>query len=106
MDGKDVNLYLWYVHTLYNFSYSSSSALLMDLSKFRDTAGQEDYSNLRPLSYLGTDVFIIVFSLSSPRSLHNVTEVWIKGNPYFFLFVIDYYNYHFPSGYDPLFFPF
>ena len=37
-----------------------------------DTAGQEEYARLRTLSYPGTDVFIICFSLVSPASLENV----------------------------------
>ena len=37
-----------------------------------DTAGQEDYDRLRPLSYPQTDVFLICFSLVSPCSLENV----------------------------------
>ena len=41
-----------------------------------DTAGQEDYARLRTLSYPGTDVFMICFSLVHPISLENVKEKW------------------------------
>uniref|UniRef100_A0A7S1KNB2 Uncharacterized protein n=1 Tax=Percolomonas cosmopolitus TaxID=63605 RepID=A0A7S1KNB2_9EUKA len=51
-DGKHVSLGLW------------------------DTAGQEDYDRLRPLSYPETQVFLICFSLISPTSLHNVKKKW------------------------------
>ena len=39
-----------------------------------DTAGQEDYDRLRPLSYPQTNVFLICFSVVSPDSLMNVKE--------------------------------
>ena len=39
-----------------------------------DTAGQEDYDRLRPLSYPQTDVFLVCFSVVSPSSLENVKE--------------------------------
>ena len=42
-----------------------------------DTAGQDDYEKLRPLSYPGTDVFLLCFSLVSTVSLENVKTVWL-----------------------------
>jgi Ras-related C3 botulinum toxin substrate 1 len=41
-----------------------------------DTAGQEDYDRLRPLSYPETDVFVICFSLVSHASLANAINKW------------------------------
>ncbi|XP_063282584.1 ras-related C3 botulinum toxin substrate 1-like [Pelobates fuscus] len=52
VEGKPVNLGLW------------------------DTAGQEEYDRLRPLSYPQTDVFLICFSLVNPASYENVKEKW------------------------------
>ncbi|KIM63828.1 hypothetical protein SCLCIDRAFT_691101 [Scleroderma citrinum Foug A] len=42
-----------------------------------DTAGQEDYDRLRPLSYPKTDVFLVCFSVASPVSFENVKEKWL-----------------------------
>jgi len=52
VDGKPINLGLW------------------------DTAGQEDYDRLRPLSYPQTDVFLLCFSIISQSSYENVQSKW------------------------------
>jgi len=41
-----------------------------------DTAGSSEYDTLRPLSYPGTDVFLICFSLFTPESCENVLTKW------------------------------
>ena len=53
VDGKPISLGLW------------------------DTAGQEDYDRLRPLSYPNTDVFLVTFALTSKTSLDNVKQKWL-----------------------------
>ncbi|MGH0177108.1 UNVERIFIED_CONTAM: hypothetical protein FKN15_007350, partial [Acipenser sinensis] len=40
-------------------------------------AKEEDYDQLRPLSYPNTDVFLICFSVVNPASYHNVQEEWV-----------------------------
>jgi len=52
VDGKPVNLGLW------------------------DTAGQEEYDRLRPLSYPQTSVFLLVFSVVGPSSYENLSQKW------------------------------
>lgn len=41
-----------------------------------DTAGQEDYSRLRPMSYPQTDVFLVCFSVVTPDSFEQVRCNW------------------------------
>lgn len=50
LDGKPVQLALW------------------------DTAGQEEYERLRPLSYSKAHVILIAFSVDTPDSLDNVVQ--------------------------------
>ncbi|CAH8558471.1 unnamed protein product [Dicrocoelium dendriticum] len=54
VDGKQVELALW------------------------DTAGQEDYDRLRPLSYPDTDVILMCFSIDSTDSRVNILEKWFS----------------------------
>ena len=42
-----------------------------------DTAGQEDYDRLRPLSYNKADIFLVCYSVVVPASYTNVKETWI-----------------------------
>jgi small GTP-binding protein len=43
-----------------------------------DTAGQEEYERLRPLSYSKAHVILIAFAIDTPDSLENVTVKWIE----------------------------
>ncbi|KAL9647913.1 hypothetical protein ABK040_008184 [Willaertia magna] len=43
-----------------------------------DTAGQEDFDELRPLSYPDTHVFLLGVDISNPTSLENIEHKWIK----------------------------
>ena len=42
-----------------------------------DTAGQQDYDRLRPLSYPQTDCFIVCYAVTSSNSFENVRTKWI-----------------------------
>jgi GTPase SAR1 family protein len=44
--------------------------------RFWDTAGQEDYDNLRLLSYKKAEMVIICYSIDSRTSLENVRKKW------------------------------
>ncbi|KAH9915920.1 ras-domain-containing protein [Epithele typhae] len=54
LDGKAIQLALW------------------------DTAGQEEYERLRPMSYSQSHVILIAFAIDTPDSLENVTVKWIE----------------------------
>ena len=42
-----------------------------------DTAGQEQYDKLRPLSYPDTDIFMICYQTNNYTSLQSVFQKWI-----------------------------
>lgn len=39
-----------------------------------DTAGQEEYDRLRPLSYPDTDVILLCFAIDEVASFHNIWD--------------------------------
>ncbi|KAH0792743.1 ras-related C3 botulinum toxin substrate 3 [Histomonas meleagridis] len=49
----------------------------IDIRPF-DTMSQEEYEEIRSITYEGTDVFIICFSLIEPKTLESVESKWIK----------------------------
>lgn len=42
-----------------------------------DTAGQEEYNRLRPLSYSEVDILMVCYAINSKTSLKNVQDLWI-----------------------------
>ncbi len=42
-----------------------------------DTAGQEEYDRLRPLSYPDTDVLLLCFAINNGISLENIVDNWV-----------------------------
>jgi small GTP-binding protein len=51
-DGQPINLGLW------------------------DTAGQDDFQVMRPMSYQNADIFLIFFAIDNPVSFQNVKHKW------------------------------
>jgi len=43
---------------------------------FWDTAGHEEYSRLRPLTYIGAEVFVLCYSFRDPASISNISSKW------------------------------
>lgn len=48
-----------------------------------DTAGQEEYEKLRPITYKSSDIIFICYSVDSQESFINVTDKWIPELRYF-----------------------
>ncbi|KAL6122804.1 Rhoa [Nucleospora cyclopteri] len=42
-----------------------------------DTAGQEDYDTIRPLSYRGTDLIFLCYTVENKKNLENITSKWL-----------------------------
>eukprot|EP00760_Papus_ankaliazontas_P004915 PhM_4_TR12269/c0_g1_i2/m.52997/K04392/RAC1; Ras-related C3 botulinum toxin substrate 1 len=43
-----------------------------------DTAGQEEFDKLRPLSYPNTHVFILCFAVDSQTTFDNISSIWVS----------------------------
>lgn len=41
-----------------------------------DTAGQEEYEKLRPITYKDSDIIILCYSIDNPDSYSNIIEKW------------------------------
>jgi len=67
LDGKPIQLALW------------------------DTAGQEEYERLRPLSYSKAHIILIAFSVDTPDSLDNVTQK-VSNTPGFLVVSCDFFS--------------
>ena len=78
IDGKTISLGLW------------------------DTAGQEDYDRLRPLSYPQTDVFLVCFSIVSPPSFENVKTKVCEALGVFNFSIVESYRWRFHQWYPEI----
>lgn len=80
--------FFFYAYALYSFRTITSKVIFVKSSHIDnlglrwqvelalwDTAGQEDYDRLRPLSYPDTDVILMCFSIDSPDSLGELLTV-------------------------------
>ncbi|CAG5133830.1 unnamed protein product [Candidula unifasciata] len=66
-----------YVPTVFDNTTADLSVDNVDVTlSLWDTAGQEDYDRLRPLSYPGADVFLLCFALDHKTSAENVKSKW------------------------------
>lgn len=71
--GKDENDSTVYDNFEKNMMFKDTAVNL----QLWDTAGQEDYAKLRPLSYPQTDVFILCFSLASQKSMECIERIYL-----------------------------
>ena len=66
-----------YVPTVFEnyitYPIHSPSGKIVELALW-DTAGQEEYDRLRPLSYPETDLIFVCFAIDCPNSLENVLD--------------------------------
>lgn len=68
IDNRPLTLQIWYYNTeILTFN--------------RDSAGQDDYSRLRPLGYTDADVFLLCYSIADRNTYQNIDQkVHISNN--------------------------
>ncbi|KAJ3184398.1 aldehyde dehydrogenase 3, member A2 [Gaertneriomyces sp. JEL0708] len=73
-----------YIPTVFEnyISHVNTGKKIVELSLW-DTAGQEDYDRLRPLSYPDTDVVLLTYSSVYPPSCENIESKWIPETNHF-----------------------
>jgi len=61
-----------YIPTVFDSFYDTNLQF-----SYWDTAGQDDYDRLRPLSYPQTDVFLLTYDVTNPNSQRNIVNKWL-----------------------------
>jgi Ras-related C3 botulinum toxin substrate 1 len=57
----------------YTTTEKDGTLVVVDIT---DCAGNEDFAKLRTSFYVGINVFLLCYSISSPSSLENITKKW------------------------------
>lgn len=77
VSGVSLKLYQKYVPTVFENYITHTTHVptgkIVELALW-DTAGQEEYDRLRPLSYPETDLLFVCFAIDCPNSLENVMD--------------------------------
>ncbi|KAI6184007.1 hypothetical protein M3Y97_00550000 [Aphelenchoides bicaudatus] len=67
-----------YVPTAFDdFSVEALVDGKMDVITISDTAGEDDFSSMRPLSYPNADCFIFCYAIDQPGTLKNLRDKWM-----------------------------
>lgn len=73
--GKFPEIYVPTIFENYVSSVQAPNGKIIELALW-DTAGQEEYDRLRPLSYPDADLIVICFAIDNLVSLQNIKDMW------------------------------